>query len=424
MTRTLLYGDDEVLRLEPADDAAVVDFSRPRGQPAADPIAALDTALADPLHFPVLREATVAGDRITIAVERSVPQADALIAGIIANLLAGSTAAELITVLLADEIAAADEAELNAAVELRRRLLASHLPPEVAAAIELAIHKPGDRQQLAYLAASKENRPILVNRRLFDADLIVPLGCLRPSHSLGEIGTHGGLFPTFADDETQRRFRAPWSSDAAVHQRLRRNEADEAAWLLGAPLSIQVVAGPGDSVLQVLVGESADVAARGRERCDAAWLHELPQRADLVIAAISGGPTEQTWENFARALFAADAAATDNGTIVLCTSLCCRPGPALQRLAAFDDDDRTIRELQRDRSEDAVAASLLLEMRQRHRLFLLSELDESTVEDLGLGHVADPAELNRLIRKHDRVLLLGDAHRAMVRIRDESAGVQ
>jgi hypothetical protein len=43
---------------------------------------------------------------------------------------------------------------------------------------------------------------------------------------------------------------------------------------------------------------------------------------------------------------------------------------------------------------------------------LLSGLDESVVEDLGLGHVAKAEEINRLGRQHDTCILLANAQHA------------
>src|SRR5204862_2307180 len=128
-------------------------------------------------------------------------------------------------------------------------------------------------------------------------------GTLRLEDSLGYLGVHGGLYPTFADEAARDRFRAPISADATVHQRLRREEADEAAWMLGAQLIIQVIPGPGDTVLHVLAGESHAVTKRGKSLCTAAWKFKVPRRASLVVAGVEGGPEQQTWENFARALF-------------------------------------------------------------------------------------------------------------------------
>ena len=178
--------------------------------------------------------------------------------------------------------------------------------------------------------------------------------------------------------------------------------------------------GVGESILHVLAGEVEAVGKLGRALCEAAWLYRVPRRASLVVAAIGGGPEQQTWENFARALLAASAVAADDGAIVLCTGLTCAPGPALQQLAKLDDEDeRTLRQLRRESSADAVSAALLGNVRQRTRIYLLSGLDEETVEDLGLGYVSCGEEVNHLCQHHESCILMADAHRAVVELAEE-----
>lgn len=267
---------------------------------------------------------------------------------------------------------------------------------------------------MCYLAASREGKPIYFNREICEADVVIPISTLLLEQALGYLGVHGGLFPTFSDEATRRRFRAPSSQDWEVHRRRRRGEVEEAAWLLGVHFTVQVAPGPGDTILHVLAGDGNAVSDRGRQLCEAAWMHRSPRRASLVVATIEGGPEQQTWENFARALFAASNAVTDGGEIVLCTELKCSPGPALQRLGSADDEDEALREIRRDRSLDAVSAALLAEAKRRARIYLISGLNSDFVEDLGVGYVAQPDEIANLSRQHDSCILLGNAHHAVL----------
>ncbi len=402
----LPYGDQSLLSIDPPAEAELVDFSTPQGRPLEDPATAVAIALDLPRGFPPLRQAIVPGDQIVVAVDRDVPQLPALVAGIVRTLLSGVTQPEDVTLLLAHGAAGPSPTSL--------------LEADVAQAIEIAHHDPRDQNGLAYLAASKEAKPIYVNRQLFDADLIVPVGCLHPRTALGYLGCAGGLFPAFSDEATQQRFRVPGSVDSQAAHRRRRKEAEEAAWLLGSRFTCQVVPGVGESILHVLAGDVEVVAKLGRELCEAAWLYRVPRRASLVVATIGGGPEQQTWENFARALLAASTVVAEGGAIVLCTNLTCAPGPALQQLAKFDDEDeRTLRQLQREGSPDAVSAALLWDLRQRARIYLLSGLDEETVEDLGLGYVSRGEEVNHLCQHHASCILMADAHRAVVELAEK-----
>ncbi len=405
----LRYGDGHELRIDLPAEAMVADFSVSRGRPLSDPAAAVAAALSDPLDYPALQRAVTPGDRVVLAIDQGVPQLDAVVAGAVHSLLGGSVSPEDITLLLAPQ--GNGDAARNATAALT---------PEIAAAVHVVEHDPQNSREMSYLAASKENRPIYVHRQLFDADLVLPISCLRPRYALARLGVHGGLFPTFSDAKTRERFQTADSARVSVQKKRRREEAEEAAWLLGIQIVLQLVPGSGDSLLHVLAGAPESVAKRGRRLCDAAWLCRVPRRASLVVATIAGGREVQTWENFARALSAALAAVADDGVILLCTDLRCPTGPALQLLASLNDAPEAIREIRRARSPDAVSAALLVEARDRAQVYLLSGLDGETVEELGVGYVTDEAEVDHLCQQFDSFLLLADAHRAGVTV-DEDA---
>jgi nickel-dependent lactate racemase len=407
MPSSLRYGPGTLLEIDIDPACLIADFSRLAAPSIQDPIAAVRAALAAPEGFPALGRATVPGDRVVVAIEDDVPQQAAVVAGIASSLVEANVLPEDVTILLSGNSTTAERDRI-------RQLL----PERLAAELRIEQHDPHESKSLAYLAASKENKPIYFNRLLFDADMVLPVGCLRPGSSLGYLGVHGGLFPAFSDHATQQRFRTAGGSHQAVQQKRHSLEADEAAWLLGVHLMLQVVPGAGDSLLHVIAGEAAAVARRGRDLCEAAWLHRLTQSPQLVIAGIEGGSEVQTWENFSRALHAALAVTADHGAIVLCTDLHCRPGPALQHLAGEPDDDAARRVILHDRSYDALAALLLLEARARVEVFLLSGLAEETVEDLGVGYITEPEQIVRLSHQYRSCLLLGDAHRTMLELID------
>ena len=81
-------------------------------------------------------------------------------------------------------------------------------------------------------------------------------------------------------------------------------------------------------------------------------------------------------------------------------------------MAGYEEDSRLRQRLQKERSEDAVSAALLLEHRQRKHIYLLSGLDASTVEALGVGYITNPEEINHLSQQADSCILLADAQRA------------
>jgi len=402
MPTVLHYGVDSTITLDLPSGVLVAECDGPRGDPLDDPAAAVAAVLGEPLQFPSIREATVPGDRVVVALDRGVPQAPALVEGVVRALLGGSTQPEDITVVRPKED-----------VESGREDPRSLLPREIREAVRLVTHDPADRERLAYLAASEDARPIYVNRTIFDADLVLPIGLLRPEASLGYVGMHSGLFPTFADEEAQRRFLAPSSVASPVQHRRRCSEVKEAAWLLGIQFTIQVVPGAGSSVLHVLAGIADAVLSRGGQLCESAWALDIPRRASLVVATIVGGRDQQTWENFARALSAAQRVVAEDGAIAVCSDIDSDPGSALGRLAVADSPAEALREIRKDRTSDAMPASQLAQTLDHSKVYLLSRLAEDVVEDLGVAYVGSGDDIVRLSSRHASCITLSNAQHAM-----------
>lgn len=369
-------------------------------QPLDDPSAAVAVAVANPLDFPPLRESIFPGDRVALALDGGVACCDRVVAGVIHCLLEARVAPSDITVLRVEETGPSSDVAIHAC-----------LPEGVRDEITILTHDPRDEDNLHYLAASQAGEPIYFHGALCDADVVIPISALRFSDSPGYAGINGGLFPAFADEAAQKRFRQ--ASYPVERRQELCEEANEAAWLLGAQFTVQVIPGVGDSILEVLAGESQAVLARGEELCEAYWAFQVPERASLVVATIEGGPEQQTWDNLARAVYSASRAVADDGAIVLCTDLASRPGPALQRLTGLDDMHRVLHEIEREREPDAIPAAQLCAVQERARIYLLSNLDGATVEDLGLAHVSSTDEVDRLMQRHESCILLANAHHAV-----------
>jgi hypothetical protein len=394
MVRTLHFGVDRQVEFDLPSESVVADWTGNGGPRLADPAEAAFAALGAPIDLPPVAQALAPGDQIVLPLDTDTPQAPQVAAGAIRALLdAGADPGNVVVVLSQPSDSPAP------------------FLPETLGDVEVSVHNPGDTGGLCYLAATEENHAIYLNRRIVEADFVLPIGPLRLTSSFGYFGAWGGLFPTFADQATQERYHSPAALQTGVAGQL-THEADQAAWLLGVQFVVQVLAGPGESVREVLAGSVAAVRERGQQLCEAAWRRSLPQRASLVVAAISGGPDQQTWENFGRALYAASQAVAENGAIALCTEIRRSPGPALRQLSAFDDWETRRRVLERRPSFDAPAASLLADLLERNRIYLLSDLDGETVEDLGLVHVESEEEIARLTRMHHGCILLGDAQYA------------
>jgi nickel-dependent lactate racemase len=284
------------------------------------------------------------------------------------------------------------------------------LPEPLRDQIKPITHDPSDTQQMAYLAAAESGEPIAVNRALHEADLVLPIGCLRSHLCGGYFGIHTALFPGFSDEKTRSRFRSAATLDTKrPNKRKLVEEAEHVAWLLGINFTIQVVPSADSSILHVLAGKGEAVGRMGRELYDLAWSRRVAQKASLVVAAIRGDDGQQTWENFGRATTAAACLVEEGGAIVVCCDLAASPGPAMQRLIGSRSPEAALRRIRKERPDDALPAAQLASALQRGKVYLLSRLDPEIVEALDITPIVDGAELGRLARQHKSCILLENA---------------
>jgi len=409
MLAALRYGTGFSVHLELADQAVLAECGTPRALPLEDPQAALAEALAEPLEYPPLARSTTPGDRVVLAMDSSLPQSGRMAAGVIRALVAAGVHADGITVLRT-------EADAEAAGADPRPWLSE----EIAGRITLGTHHPADRRELSYLAANQEGEPIVLSRALVDADVVIPVGCFHSRTTVGYHGVHSAIYPNFSDQPTLTRFlaiesRRPWGPR---NRRLVR-EANLVGWLLGVTFTVQVIPGPGDRPLHLLAGDVRAVRRRGRQRYDEAWHSHVPAPASLVVAAIEGDATQQTWASVGRALDAALPLVEEGGALALCCGLSAAPGPAVGCLAAAHSRPAALRQIRRDRPHDALPAMQLARALDRAHLYLLSGLDRGLVEDLDIAPLEHGEELARLARQHSSCILLSNAVHAAVTVARE-----
>jgi lactate racemase len=403
-TVTLKYGNSAELRLDFPPDVLIAACAGP-AEASENAAAGAARAFQSPLDFPPLRHATVPGDHVVLALAPGVQDASEVIAALVPVLMEGGAVAEDITILRTHE-------DVDAGADDPR----SRLPAPLRDSVQLQTHEPSDRNELSYLAADAQGEPIYMNRQLCDADLIIPIGSLRP----GQVERHRSaaepwnetLYPTFADRKTIDHL-APNGVHLSSGQKLhRQKQVDQAAWLLGVQITAQVVPGRSQRALTVLAGSPEAVFHAGRARYQSAWETKVPQRANLVIAGIGGGRAQQTWANVGVALEAALGLVNDDGAIVLCTELDAKIGPALRQLIDSGDFETAGHRLRKQHSSDAPLARLLAEAQDRVTIYLLSRLPEDEVTPLGIAHVGSPEEVARLASHHESCIVVADAQYA------------
>ena len=403
MTAKIKFGQGLSSSLDLDEASLTARFRGPEGKPLGDLAAAVAAALADPIGFPPLGKAIVPGDQIALTVDPSLPQAPLIVSVVVDALLQAGITPPAITIVRG---------------EFDPRDYREALSPAAQDEIVITTHDPSCRDDLAYLAADGDGKPVFVNRAIADADFALPIGMLRARGVYDYHGMHSCWFPEFSDLETQQRYRAPSSVESPVQRRRRRDEANQSAWLVGMLMTLQVIPADGDQPLHVLAGSLPSVAEQGHELCDAAWTLSIEQTATLVVATITGDSSQQTWSNVARALATATALVDDGGTIVICCDLSSPPGDVMHHITEHDDLeseglDAAAREIRRHRDRDAAMAGQLVRTLRSAKVYLLSSLKQPVVESMGVVYVADTDEIVRLTQHHASCILLDNAHLAV-----------
>jgi nickel-dependent lactate racemase len=395
----IAQADGEGVRLERAGSSAPISPSN-NNRISIDPAVAVQNALAEPLDFPPLAAGIVPGDRVAIAVDETLPCFASIVRGAILAMNRAGVEPHDISIVTANDQATA----------LCRQELAE-IEPE----LQYVTHLPASETDLCLVGATKRGQAVLINRTIFDADLVLPIGCAR----IGCENAYDSLFPRFSSAETIARYRTPAEQDALAQRKGKRTAAEEAGWMIGVPMTVQVVPGPNETVAYVLAGEPQAVACRCHELCQERWSYRAPRRVSLLVATITGGAASQTWANVARALEIGEQVLEEGGAVAICTNLDERPGNSLGRLIGNPDLDVAAHKVYHDHDADSWPAWRLARALQRGPVYFMSQLDTNTAEDLGLAPVESVDDLVRLASRHESFLVVTDSQHAVVTVDGE-----
>ena len=384
--------------------------------PPLDVRAAVRAALDEPIEFPPLSQAVVAGDRVAIVVDRYVPHAAEVVSGIVERLAECGIGPEAVTLLFPD----AESAAVAKRVQAVQPVTAGGKADAKAAAVakgptlpHVEIHNPDDRDRLSFLGNTASGKPIYVNRTIGEADLVIPVGATRGRVSWSYRGPLGAIYPLFSDRDTHKRYRNPHLFRSVGDRSERAQiEVDAVGWQSGAQFTVQIVPGSGDDVLTVVAGELKAVRRQAESLFNARHQHTPAAKAQVVVAAVNGAEA-QTWEQFAVALHAALAVADEGAAVAIVSDLQEPVQPALEVLTRCGEDrDDVLTMIRKERPIDLFPALQLIEAQRRVRIYLLSKLDTTTVEDLGMTPITDPDDIGRLAQRRGSCIVIGDAQYA------------
>jgi len=374
-----------------------------RAEPApnlADPAQAVRDALEHPLDYPALRQALTPDDHVAIVVDEGVPGLVGLLIAVLEHLEKGGVHSDAITVICPAPTSGQPWID-----DL----------PDAYQDLHVEVHQPADRKKLAYLATTKKEHRIYLNRTAVDADQLIVLSRRRYDAAFGYGGAEMAVYPGLADqtsiEETRGHLtkKAPGATPSAIQA-----QAREVVWLLGAPFFVQVIEGTGDGICDVLAGplESSDA---GQRKLDERWRVEVDVPADVVVASVTGN--SGGIDALARAAFTASRVVKSGGSIVLLSSGPVTLGPAFEMLRRHESADDARRVLEEEKSIDLSAGYQWLAAVGASRVYLLSGLEDDVAEELFAVPMQHAEQTQRLLGSGATCVLLPDADKTLAIVR-------
>jgi nickel-dependent lactate racemase len=403
-TREEIQDLDEALRATGAPLVAVTGNDFLTSQtciPRAQLLSKVADVLSNPVEYPPFAQAIVPGDQVAIAADESTPCLPEVVAGAVDYLVTNGITIDSITVVTRCRQVQEQLSEFFTQL--------SQDSPRV------VIHDPADQNLLCFVGMTEDGNTLLVNRTLYEADIILPIGCARLEEVPGHAGLYDSLYPRFSDAKTVKRWQSPAGFELASHTSWQRL-ANASGWLLGVPLVLKVVPGLNGNIMQLLAGDSHTVAHRANELCRSLWARSVPSPASLVIATISGSDVHHSWENVARAMRAAKPLLVEGGALAICCPRLSTKPKSIRQLATPDDLGTLQSRLQNDAENDTWSAWELLQALDEGPVYLMSDLKDEMIEDLGIAPVRNITEFARLASRHESCIVLSDAHHVVATV--------
>jgi len=209
-------------------------------------------AFREPVNFPHISQVVYPGDKVAVAADAFTVSRPELLAGIVVEIVSVGLDANDVTILM-----------LEQERKMHEQAFRDALPKEYRTAIWVVGHNPNDPQSLAMLGVAKDDSPIMLNRVLVDADVVIPVERYEAAPGMGYFGMQSVIYPRFADTETQKRFL--FSEAKRNREKLLATltaEVGEIAYALGIIMTVQILADFHDEIRQVIVGDAKEIAKR------------------------------------------------------------------------------------------------------------------------------------------------------------------
>lgn len=277
---------------------------------AADPAALMRQALREPVGRPPLRDLVRPGQRIVIIVDdmtRPTPQ-HVLLPPLLEELEAAGRNLHIEILIATGTHRAMTPAEIEHKVGR-----------QVMSAYPVINHDAMDWANLVHLGTTPNGTPIVVNRRVVDADLVVAVGNTVPHCLAGWSGGAKIIQPGVCGEETTHHTHALNMYSPVPHLgRLDnpvRQEIEAIVQRVRLDFMINTVLNARAEVVHVVAGDPYHSHRRAVELATPIWVRPVPVMPDIVV--ISSHPADLDYWQGVKALYAAELVVKRGGDIIL-----------------------------------------------------------------------------------------------------------
>ena len=270
--------------------------------------------------------------------------------------------------------------------------------------IAVVDHDCDDPQQLVPLGTTDSGMPVVVNRRLVEADRVIVTGTVGFHYFAGFGGGRKGLVPGVAGRETcmQSHFsvfnppevggKHPLATVGVLEGNPVHQALLQAARMVKADFLINTVLSPQKELLGVFCGDLEQAHLAGCELVRKLFQVPIDRAADLAIISCGGEPKDINFIQSQKALDYGCRAVREGGTIILLAA--CRDGfgnPTFFDWFVHQDLEEFEQTLRQNYQINGQTAHATLSKARRFRVILVSGFSVEQTRRMGMHKAQDLA---------------------------------
>jgi nickel-dependent lactate racemase len=249
--------------------------------PLSDPKEAVKGCLEHPIGTKPIKELVKKGSRVLILADdmtRPTPQR-ILLPPLLEALERAGVEESSVQILIA----------LGTHRKMNEKEIEAHFGNEISRRFSIVNHEYDDPKMLVPCGKTSSGDPIVINRRLSEADLVIGISSVVPHAQVGWGGGAKIVLPGVSGEETVSAMhllaalQPNYPRDAGVLENPVRHFIEEVALKAGLHAILNAVFDGGYRLVQVVFGHPVKAHREGVSRAEKIFLQRIPELADIVL---------------------------------------------------------------------------------------------------------------------------------------------